>query len=64
MKAVNTLNHPFAFEIGARHITVSTSGIVPQIKEFADRDKQVNLAISLHASNDKIRSSIMKINNV
>ncbi len=48
--------------IGARHITVSTSGIVPKIYEFADLQLQVNLAISLHAPNDELRSKIMKIN--
>jgi len=62
MNFIDIINHPDGLAIGARHITVSTSGIVPQIKEFADRDKQVNLAISLHAPNDKIRTKIMKIN--
>jgi len=62
MRFIDVINHPEGLAIGARHITVSTSGIVPQIIEFADRDKQVNLAISLHASNDKIRTQIMKIN--
>ncbi len=52
-----------AIEIGSRHITVSTSGIVPKIKKWADLNLQVNLAISLHAPNDEIRSSIMPINN-
>ncbi len=63
MKFIDIINSPFGLEIGARHITVSTSGIVPKIKEFSNEEKQVNLAISLHASNDKIRSNIMKINN-
>ncbi len=62
MKFIDIINHPDGLAIGARHITISTSGIVPQIKEFADRDKQVNLAISLHAPNDEIRTKIMKIN--
>lgn len=48
--------------IGARHITVSTSGLVPKIYEFADLKLQVNLALSLHAPNDELRSRIMKIN--
>ena len=48
----------------ARHITVSTCGIIPKIKEFANENIQVNLAISLHAPNDELRSSIMKINEV
>ena len=63
MNFVDIINHPDGLAIGARHITVSTSGIVPQIREFAEREKQINLAISLHASNNKIRSRIMKINN-
>ena len=62
MRFIDIVNHPDGLNIGARHITVSTSGIVPQIKEFADIGKQVNLAISLHAPNDKIRTKIMKIN--
>ncbi|MET3506614.1 23S rRNA (adenine(2503)-C(2))-methyltransferase RlmN [Halalkalibacter oceani] len=48
--------------IGARHITVSTSGLVNKIYEFADLQSQVNLAISLHAPNDELRTRIMKIN--
>ncbi|WAA13342.1 23S rRNA (adenine(2503)-C(2))-methyltransferase RlmN [Fervidibacillus halotolerans] len=59
---LKTINHAKGLAIGARHITVSTSGIVPKIYEFADFDLQVNLAISLHAPNDELRSSIMKIN--
>ncbi len=57
-----TVNDPKGLEIGARHITVSTSGIVPRIKEYADFGIQVNLAISLHAPNNEIRSKLMKIN--
>ncbi len=56
------INHPLGLEIGARHITVSTCGIVPKIKEYADFDLQVNLAISLHAPNNIIRDTIMPIN--
>ena len=56
------VNHPLGLEIGARHITVSTSGLIPKIKEFADFDLQVNLAISLHAPNGTIRSEIMQVN--
>lgn len=48
--------------IGARHITVSTSGLVDKIMEFADMNLQVNLAISLHAPNNELRTRIMKIN--
>lgn len=57
------INDHNGLNIGARHITISTSGIVPKIYEFSDYDKQVNLAVSLHAPNDKLRSQIMKINN-
>lgn len=64
LAAVNTLNHPFGFEIGARHITISTSGLVPKIIDFANEHSQVNLAISLHAPNDEIRNNLMKINKV
>jgi 23S rRNA (adenine2503-C2)-methyltransferase len=64
IKFIDIINDPYGLEIGARHITVSTSGIVPKIKEFSNHPKQVNLAISLHAPNNNIRSSIMKINDV
>ena len=50
------------FEIGARHITVSTVGLVPQILKFAEEGLQVGLAISLHAANDKLRSELVPIN--
>jgi 23S rRNA (adenine2503-C2)-methyltransferase len=50
--------------IGARHITVSTSGLADKIYEFANTNLQVNLAISLHAPNDELRTRIMKINRV
>ena len=63
MNFVNIINHPKALEIGARHITISTSGIVPKIEKFADEQLQVNLAISLHAADDKTRSKLMPINN-
>ena len=58
---IKIINDPKALSIGARHITVSTCGIVPKIKEFSSLDLQVNLAISLHAPNDKIRNEIMPI---
>ena len=56
------VNYPKGLEIGARHITVSTCGLVPKIKEFAKFELQINLAISLHAPTDSIRDNIMKIN--
>lgn len=63
MTFVDIINSPYGLEIGARHITISTSGIVPKIIDFADEGRQVNLAISLHAPNNLIRSKLMKINN-
>ena len=62
IKFVKTLNYGKGFEIGARHITISTCGIVPKIRAFKDEKLQVNLAISLHAPNNELRSQIMKIN--
>ncbi len=59
---IRIINHAKGLAIGSRHITVSTSGIVPKILEFADFPYQVNLAVSLHAPNDKIRDEIMPIN--
>lgn len=62
MNALSIINDPFGIEIGARHISVSTCGIVPMIKRFADEKLQYNLAISLHAPNDELRDSLMPIN--
>jgi 23S rRNA (adenine2503-C2)-methyltransferase len=56
------INHEQALNIGARHITVSTSGIVPKIYQFADENTQINFAISLHAPNTELRSKLMPIN--
>ena len=63
MDFIRIITDPYSLALGQRHITVSTSGIVPKIKEFADEETGVNLAISLHAPNNEIRSKIMKINN-
>ncbi len=60
---IHIMNEAKGLAIGARHITVSTCGIIPGIKKYANEGIQVNLAISLHASNNKIRSSLMKVNN-
>lgn len=62
MKFIRIINNPFGINIGARHITVSTSGLVPKIKKFMNEDLQVNLAISLHAPSDEIRNRIMPVN--
>ena len=63
MKAIEILNNQKGLNIGARHISISTSGIVPKIYELADRKMQCTLSISLHSSNNKTRSSMMPINN-
>ena len=64
MKFINIINDPKGINIGIRHITVSTCGIVPKIKEFTKEKTGVNLAISLHAPTDEIRNKIMPINKV
>ncbi len=57
------LNNPKGLNIGARHISISTSGLVPKIYELADRQLQSTLSISLHSSNNKTRSEMMPVNN-
>ena len=59
---IDIINDNNGISLGSRHITVSTCGIVPKIREFTKYDKQVNLAISLHAPNNEIRNKIMNIN--
>jgi len=59
---LSIVNDQNGLSIGARHITVSTSGLAHKIYEFADLDLQVNLAISLHAPNNELRTRLMKIN--
>ena len=59
---VRICNSPFALDIGARHITISTCGVVPSIERFANEGLQVNLAISLHAAYDALRDELMPIN--
>ncbi|UOE92887.1 23S rRNA (adenine(2503)-C(2))-methyltransferase RlmN [Alkalihalobacillus sp. LMS39] len=59
---IKTINHDQGLNIGARHITVSTSGIVPYIYKFADEGMQINFAISLHAPTMEIRTKLMPIN--
>ncbi len=60
---MKTINSDHGLEVGARKITVSTCGIAPKIRQFADGDYQFNIAISLHAPNDDLRSKIMPINH-
>lgn len=63
MEAIGILNNPKGLNIGARHISISTSGLVPKIYELADKQMQCTLSISLHSSNNKTRSEMMPINN-
>ena len=62
IRFLEIINHPKGLAIGARHITVSTCGIVPKILEFSDFPLQINLAISLHAPNNDLRNQLMPIN--
>ena len=61
MNFLRTVNDQKGLAIGARHITVSTSGLAKKIMDFANENIQVNLAVSLHAPNDELRSQIMVI---
>lgn len=62
MESIDRLNDPNGFNFGARRFTISTVGLVPQIRRFADEKRQVNLAISLHAADDAERLAIMPVN--
>jgi 23S rRNA (adenine2503-C2)-methyltransferase len=62
MKALHLINEPWGVGIGARHITISTSGLAPQIRELAEQPLQVRLALSLHGATDEVRQQIMPIN--
>lgn len=62
MEAIDRLNDPEGFNFGERRFTVSTVGLIPMIQKFADEQRQVNLAVSLHAVNDDLRSSLLPIN--
>ena len=63
IKAIRILNNPKGLGIGARHISVSTSGLVPRIYDLAKENIQCTLSVSLHASNNEKRSSMMPVNN-
>ena len=63
MNAIKILNNQKGLNIGARHISISTSGLVPKIYELADKQMQCTLSVSLHSSNNKTRSEMMPINN-
>src|SRR5437868_2269653 len=60
--AIQIINAPWVIGIGARHITISTSGLVPQICKLADQPLQIRLAVSLHGASDEVRSRIMPVN--
>lgn len=62
MRFIKIINCGKGIDIGSRHITISTCGIIPGIKKFMNEDGQVNLAISLHAPNNEIRNKLMPIN--
>src|SRR5436190_5750854 len=62
VRAIRIINAPWGLEIGARHITVSTSGLAPQIRKLADESLQSRLAISLHGATDLVRNKIMPVN--
>jgi 23S rRNA (adenine2503-C2)-methyltransferase len=62
MRAIDIINSPWGIGLGARHITVSTSGLAPQIRQLADQPRQIRLAISLHGATDDVRGQIMPVN--
>lgn len=64
MDFIKIINDAKGIAIGARHITVSTCGIIPKIKDLSEESLQINLAISLHASNNKLRNMLMPVNKV
>ena len=63
MAAIDRLNNPQGYNFGARRFTISTVGLVPAIRRFTEERRQVNLAISLHAADDALRSSLLPVNN-
>jgi 23S rRNA (adenine2503-C2)-methyltransferase len=62
LQAIDRLNDPNGLNLGARRFTISTVGLVPMIRKFADEKRQINLAISLHQSNDEQRSALLPVN--
>ena len=62
LSAIGIINAPWGVGLGARHITVSTSGLAPQIHRLADQSLQIRLAISLHGATDEVRARIMPVN--
>ncbi len=62
LDAIDRLNHPEGMNLGARRFTISTVGLIPMIERFASEERQVNLAISLHAADDETRSALLPVN--
>ncbi len=62
LRAIEIINAPWGPNIGARHITVSTSGLAPRIRDLADQPMQLRLAVSLHGATDEVRDHIMPVN--
>ena len=62
MRAITLINAPWGVGLGARHVTISTSGLAPQIRQLAEQPLQIRLAISLHGATDEVRSQIMPVN--
>ncbi|MCX6054872.1 MAG: 23S rRNA (adenine(2503)-C(2))-methyltransferase RlmN [Chloroflexi bacterium] len=62
LSAIERLNDPSGFNLGMRHFTISTVGVIPMIQRFATEKRQINLAVSLHGANDTLRSSLLPIN--
>lgn len=62
LSAIDRLNDPAGMGLGERRFTISTAGIVPGIRRFTEEKRQINLAVSLHAANDELRSAMMPIN--
>ena len=63
LKAIDRLNHPDGMNLGERRFTISTVGLVPGIRKFTAEKRQINLAISLHAANNDLRSSLVPVNS-
>jgi 23S rRNA (adenine2503-C2)-methyltransferase len=62
MAAIEILTAGWGLHLGARHLTISTSGLVPRIRDLADHPQQIRLAISLHGATDEVRDQIMPVN--
>jgi 23S rRNA (adenine2503-C2)-methyltransferase len=62
LQAIELITHEKTLHLGARHLTISTSGLVPQIRQLAEHPRQIRLAISLHGATDEVRQRIMPIN--